>query len=136
MRLPPGPRLLLTLASQCVVPSLLTYLLLFPVSQRVFILPITSSTLVVLSLLAKPFAFVCQLLFRQVVYRYNATKSGALAAPLVPGTAVHVGQKAVASLTSGYPGDVFQAWMLLYGWIYQLPDPTKLQVRMLIYVHN
>jgi len=134
MRLPPGPRLLLGLASQCVVPSILSYLVLYLGFQKLGIF-LSSPILVLLSLLAKPFTFFCQVQLRPLIYRYNAKRNRASGAPLVPGTAAELGRKAVASLTSGYPADIFQVWMLKHGWIYQLPDPTKMQVRLYICVN-
>jgi len=121
MSVPPGPRYIASLVSQCVIPSAVTYLSL-RVLCRILGVDFPSSGVVVVSALSKPLLFVIQHHLQPYIDGRAAKQLGAILPPMVEGTFATAGEKVVQCVKTGYPGDTFNVWMEEYGPTYQVPS--------------
>ena len=128
--IPPGPRFIAKILVHCAVPSILTYISL-SLFIRTLGIPLGHGIVVFLSGVSRPVHFFAHSLYwRPYADGRKAKELGAVSPPVIPGFALKVGAKVVASLRESYPGDIFLLWMKKYGYIYRIPTPHNTTVRL------
>ena len=128
--IPPGPGFIAKILMHCAIPSALTYLCLSLCFQTLDI-SLRHDIVVFLSVISRPAHFFAHSLYwRPYVDGRKAKELGAVLPPVLPGWMITLGFKAIASLKESYPGDIFLVWMKKYGYIYQIPTPHNITVRL------
>jgi len=130
MNIPPGPRYIASLSSQCIIPSTITYLSL-RILCRILGVEFPTSGALVVSGLSKPLLFVIQHHLQPHIDSRAAKRLGAMLPPTVEGTFATAGEKVVQCVKTGYPGDIFNVWMEEHGPVYQVPSVGTPMVSLL-----